>query len=242
MDDFKERYIGELTYQEVRSNKYTLRGLGLFLIAVAFIWLLTMIDFFEIDKNLITIAFVSSVILSIPAIYIYLKIDLSKPWIKYFLLSLVCIISAVIASFLSFHAVLVYVVPLLFAIQYRRNSTIYFVYGVNTITMLISSLVSFYYGICDLNILFQSQHVRDWYLDLIANGVFNIPFNENPIFIIIVFEVFPRSIILLVFSIIMHYTVISSNEDAYKIAQLTYLKEIDTKTNIWKWLYSIIQQ
>lgn len=233
MDDFKEKYRQELIFQEIKSNKHTLRGFLWFLLAVALIWLLTVTGFFEVDKRLITIAFISTLVLFIPPLSIYIKTDLAKPWIKYFFLALICIVCGVIVSFLSFHAVLLYVVPLLFAIQYRRRSTIWFVYAVNTATMLISSLISFYYGICDLNLLLESQHVRSWYLDIISENALNIPFNENPVFIIIVFEVFPRSIILFVFSVMMQYTVVSSNEDAYRIAQLTYLKETDTKTRVF---------
>lgn len=233
MEDFKEQYQQELIYQGIKSNKRTLKGFVWFLITVAFIWLLTVTDFFEVDKKLISIAFLSNVVLFIPAVSIHVKSDLSKAWIKYFLLSLICIVSGVIASFLSFHAVLAYVMPLLFATQYRRRSTIWFAYAVNTVTMLISSLVSFFYGLCDLNLLLQSQHVRSWYLEHMTEGVLNIPFNENPVFIIVVFEVFPRSIILLVFSIMMQYMVVSSNEDAYRIAQLTYLKGTDTKTKVF---------
>lgn len=144
MEDFKEQYQQELIYQEIKSNKRTLKGFCWFLITVAFIWLLTVTDFFEVDKKLISIAFLSNVVLFIPVVSIYVKSDLSKAWIKYFLLSLICIVSGVIASFLSFHAVLAYVMPLLFATQYRRRSTIWFAYAVNTVTMLISSLVSFF--------------------------------------------------------------------------------------------------
>lgn len=233
MEDFKEQYRRELIYQEIKSNKHTLKGFAWFLLAVVFIWLLTVTGFFEIDKMLITIALVSTFVLFLPPLYIYFKSDLSQPWMKFFFLSLICIVSGVIISFLSYHAVLLYVVPLLFAIQYRRRSTIWFVYAVNTVTMLISSLVSFYYGICDLNLLLESQHVRSWYLDIITESALNIPFNENPVFIIVVFEVFPRSIILLVFSILLQYTVVSSNEDAFRIAQLTYLKETDAKTKVF---------
>lgn len=233
MKDFQEQYRRELIYQEIKSNKRTLKGFIWFLASVAFIWLLTVTGFFEVDIKLITIAFVVTLVLFMPPFYIYLKGDLSKPWLKYVFLSLICVVSAVITSFLSFHAVLLYVVPLLFAIQYRRSGTIWFVYGVNTITMLISSLVSFYYGICDLNLLLESQHVRSWYLDIITETALNIPFNENPVFIIIVFEVFPRSIILFVYSVMMQYTIVSSNEDAFRIAQLTYLKETDTNTRVF---------
>lgn len=230
MEDFKEQYRKELLYQEIKSNRYTLKGFLWFIVGLAFVWLLTVIGFFQVNKNLVTIAFISTCVLFMPVLYIYLKGNLSEAWLKYFLLALICIASAVIITFLSYHAVLLYVVPLLLAIQYRRSSTIWFVYGVNTVTMLISSLASFDYGICDLNLLLESQHVRSWYMEIITDSALNIPFNENPIFIIIVFEVFPRSIILLIFSIMMQYAIVSRNEDALRIAQLTYLKETDTKT------------
>ena len=233
MNDIREQYEKELIYQEIKSNKHTLKGIAWFLAAAVLIWSLNIIGFFEVDQKLITIALVSTIVLFIPAMIFYFKGDLSKPWVKYLFLSLICIVSSVIITFMSYHAVLLYVIPLLFAIQYRRQSTIWFVYAVNTITMTISSLASFYYGICDLNILLQSQHVRDWYLNIITDGALNIPFNEDPVFVIIVFEVFPRSIIMLVFSIMMRYTVVSSNEDAYRIAQLTYMKETDTKTRVF---------
>ena len=163
MEDFKDQYEKELLYQEIKANKHTLKGFVWFLVGVVFVWLLTVTGFFEVDKKLISIALVATIVLFLPALYSFLKGDLSKPGLKYFYLTLICSVSAVIISFLSYHAVLLYVIPLLFAIQYRRRSTIWFVYGVNTVTMLISSLVSFYYGICDLNLLLQSQHVRSWY-------------------------------------------------------------------------------
>lgn len=233
MEDFKEQYRQELIYQEIKSNRHTVKGFVWFLIAVGVIWLFTVTGFFLVDKVHVTIAFAVTFILFIPVFAVYWKGDLSKPWLKYFFLTLICIVSAVIMSFLTFHAVLLCVIPLLFAIQYRRRSTIWFVYVVNTVTMLISSLIGFYYGLCDLNILLESNHARNWYMEMVAEGTWNFPFNENPLFIILVFEVFPRSIILFVFSIMMQYAAINGNEDAHRIAQLTYLKEMDTGTRVF---------
>ena len=71
MDDFKEQYLQELDYQEIKSNKHTLKGFCWFLLAVAFIWLLTVLGFFEVDKRLITIAFMANIVLFIPAVYIF---------------------------------------------------------------------------------------------------------------------------------------------------------------------------
>ncbi|MBR6637737.1 MAG: diguanylate cyclase [Lachnospiraceae bacterium] len=230
MDDFKSQYEQELKLQEINSNKHILKGFIWFLSALGLVWLLTITGFFDVNKYLVTIAFFATLIMFIPPLCIFFKGDLSNPKLKYYFLSLICVVSAVIISVLTVHAVLLYVIPLLYAIQYRKSRIIWFVYLINTFTMLISSIIGFYYGICDLNILLESQHVRAWYLELLADGSFKIPFNEKPLFIIVVFEVFPRSIILFVFSIMMHYTVSSSNRDAFKIAQLTYLKETDTRT------------
>ncbi|MGN0351809.1 MAG: GGDEF domain-containing protein [Roseburia sp.] len=233
MEDFKEQYRQELVYQEIKSNKHTLEGFMWFLAVIGVIWLLTMTGFFKVDKRLLTMAFVSAFILFLLPLYLYFKSDLSKAWYKYFFLALICVVSGVITSFLSFHAVLLYVAPLLFAIQYRKRSTIWFVYVVNLVTMTISSFISFYYGICDLNLFLESQHVRKWYMDIVAGGTLSLPVNDNLAFIILVFEILPRSMILLAFSIVMQYTVVSSNEDAFRIARLTYLKETDIKTGVF---------
>ena len=146
---------------------------------------------------------------------------------------MLCVVSAVIISVLSYHAVLLYVFPLLYAVQYRKKFVIWYAYTVNLITITLSSIFSFYYGICDLNILLQSQHVRNWYLDIITEDALHIPFNEDPMFVIIVFMIFPRSIILLVFTIMMQYNVIHNTQDAIRIAQLTHDKDTDTNTRVY---------
>ena len=74
MDNFMEQYQNELTYQEIRSNRYTIKGYCWFLMATAFMWLLTVTGFFEVDKRLITIAFLSNLVLFVPAIVVYCRV------------------------------------------------------------------------------------------------------------------------------------------------------------------------
>ncbi len=232
-DTFFSQYEQELALQEINSNKHTLKGFLWFMLTITIVWILNTIGFFEVDKNMVNIAYIVTLILFMPTFFILRTKDLSKPWIKYLLLTLLCLNCAVIISILSYHAVLLYVFPLLYAIQYRQNKIIWFVYSINLLTLLISPIISFYYGICDLNILLQSQHVRSWYLNVITEEALHIPFNEDPLFVIIVFMIFPRAIILLLFSIMMQYTVISNTKDALRIAQLTYYKDTDTTTHVF---------
>ena len=103
----------------------------------------------------------------------------------------------------------------------------------NDITMTISMLAGFYHGICDLNLLLGSNHTRNWYLQTMTGPYLQIPFNENPVFIIAVFEVLPRTLILLIFTIMLQYTIISSHNDALRIAELTYRKDMDARTKLY---------
>ena len=52
-------------------------------------------------------------------------------------------------------------------------------------------------------------------------------------FIIAVFEVLPRTLILLIFTIMLQYTIISSHNDALRIAELTYRKDMDARTKLY---------
>lgn len=62
MENLKENEK-ELRYQEIKSNKYTLKGFMWFLLFLCLVWLLTVIGFFEMNKRLSTIALVSTIIL-----------------------------------------------------------------------------------------------------------------------------------------------------------------------------------
>ncbi|MBQ9123970.1 MAG: GGDEF domain-containing protein [Lachnospiraceae bacterium] len=232
-EDYKNQYEQELIYQEIKSNGHTLRGILWFTVAVGFVWFLTAIHFFDVNFRLVSIAFGLTVLLFVPTLLFFQRGDLSQTWVKYFLLAMICIVSGIIISILTVHAVLLHVIPLLYAIQYRKRRVIWYAYAMNLISLFFSCIMGFYYGLCDMNILFASQHVRDWYMNHLENGTLNLSLNENHLFVIIVFEVFPRAIILLIFAILLQYSILSNNEDAVRIANLTYLKEMDIRTGLY---------
>jgi len=233
IEDFKTQYEHELIYQETNANKRTIKGFAWFLLAVGLVWVFTMLGIFEVDKTMTSVAFFANVFLYLGPFYLMLRGDLSKPWVKYYLLTFLCLTSAVIISILSYHAVLLYVFPLMYTIHYRKRSLLWFSYFMNFLTVTVSSVLSFYYGICDLNILLQSQHVRSWYMALAAEGPVHIPFNEDPLFVILFYMIFPRAVIVLVFTIMMHYTISNNTNEVYRIAQLTYLKDMDASTHVF---------
>lgn len=233
MENYQEQYNQELHQQEINSNLSTLKGYFWIVVTILVLWLLTLTRIFIVDAGIFTMAVGLSMVMGIPVLYIYKKVDLSKHWVKYVLLTLICVISAIFAAFLSFHAVLIYVLPLLLAVQYREKQTLWITYAVNDVTMTISMVAGFYHGICDLNVLLGSNHTRDWYLEQWAAGTMQFGIEPDPVFVILFYGALPRAVILLMFTAILRYISISSHEDAQRIADLTYRKETDLGTHVY---------
>ena len=233
MDNFNEQYRIELRNQEIKSNKRTLKSFLSFFIAMLVIWILTAVDIFDIDIRIISSAFSMATVLLVVPLVVFLRGNLSVPWVKYILIYVLCIMVGCITATLSVHAVMLYVIPLIFALQYRRKRMLWYAYIVNAFNMAMSCLISFYYGICDLNVLLQSNHTRGWYLSHYDGTALTIALNDNPVMVVLLFEAFPRCIILLIFTILLQYIIQSNGEDVKRIAELTYRKETDIRTRLF---------
>ncbi len=122
--------------------------------------------------------------------------------------------------------------PLLFAAHYRNRKVLWFTYIIDSISVLLSMILGFFYGICDLNLLFEGSHKREWYLSVVASGT-GYTFNSDPVFVLLVFGVLPRCMILLTIAFMLQDIVLRGREDEKRIAQLTYLKETDSGTKVF---------
>lgn len=233
MEHSERQYKQELHNQELKANQRTRMGLLWIFAGVFFFWMLTMLGIFVVQETSMTIAFILSAVICIYVWLLQYMSRLDAPWVKYALMTVVCVVVGILGTFLSFHAVFVYVLPLLFAIQYRDQAVLWFSYAVNGIAMLASMLLGFYYGLCDLNLLLASNHTREWYLEHLTGDMIPVAINANVNFVIVVYGFFPRMIILLIFVIMLRYTLISNYEDALRIADLTYRKETDVATKLF---------
>lgn len=233
MDVNKEQYKLEVIEQEKKANRRILAGFRYLSVVVVLTWFLTMAGFFLLDKAMISVTAVILLPMLLLPGYIGKRCSLANPWLKYFFLAIVCIASNAITTILTYHAVLVYILPLLFAIQCRQRRVLWITYALNTAAMAVSSLLGFFYGLCDLNILLQGNHSRGWYLENLVDGLVCLPLNEDVVFLVLVFEVFPRAMILLIFALMLQHTVIRSNDDAVRIAELTWRKETDINTGVY---------
>ena len=67
----------------------------------------------------------------------------------------------------------------------------------------------------------------------LADGFAKLPFSKMPVVVIIVYGILPQLLILFVFVMIIQHTIGSMREDAYRIAELTYRKEVDSATRLY---------
>lgn len=232
MTAFKEQYSKEIHNQEIKSNKRTLKGF-MWLFGLLFvIWLFTMEGLFVVDAHIMTMAFIITAAVCVPVAIIGIRNKLGAGWIKYYFLISICAVSGIVAALLSFHATFVYVLPLLFAIQYKNKKILWFTYILDIVVMAFSMLFGFYYGLCDLNVILASNHTREWYVENSVNGYLTMQMYENPVANILIYGEVPRAGILLVFTVMLKYTIMSCHDDEVRIAELTYRMDTDGLTGI----------
>ena len=224
MTNFGEHYNEELAQQEIEitrltSHKKTLREMvGAFIVLTA-VWGLAFGRFPTANAIVFSVTYAISAGFFIMSVILFFKADPSDERMKCFFVTGICIISAAMNLMFSYHMVLAYVLWLSYALE--------------VFLMPVSMIVGFYYGICDLNLLLQGNHTRTWYLSELADGFARIPFSKMPVVVIIVYRILPQLLILFVFVMIIQHTIGSMREDAYRIAELTYRKEVDSATRLY---------
>ncbi len=228
----KNTYSNPWEEIEARANEYSSKGLLAMVIVIIIVWALTATGFFVIDKSMMTKAALSG-ILGLLSLRALLGIfDNSKRWLKYVVLALICIICGIIVSVLSFHAVLLYAVPLFFATQYSKPHVIWYTYAINSVCVAVSSLAAFYYGFCDLNIFFVSMYDYNHFLEIMENDMC-LAMNPNPVFIILVYATIPRCLLLALFSYLLLQITAKSRAEASQLARAKMISETDFVTGVF---------
>lgn len=191
-------YLKDSDYQ---ANRFTLKAMGLFCILFGVIWILNILNIFIVDSSIMNAGFFGSIGISLCMYAVCLKLTLSNPRTKYFVVFfafLICIFANVT---LTYHATLVTLFPILLAVQYRNKKVIRFAYEIAGIGQIISVYGGYYFGLCNANMLLFTAHKSDFYLQQILNGAL-MPNNPGmPIELaLFVFFVVPQWFILIALS------------------------------------------
>lgn len=224
--ELKEKYLAE-------ANTAITFGFIIVTAVMVLMWLFTAVGAFTIDVTICSLCTLVTVAATLLVFWVDKKYGRDNAKVKYFYLTMVCILTGMIASLLTIHAHYLFVLPLLFAIQYRSKKTLWLTYAIDIVVMMVSTAIGFYHGICDLNILLAGNETYAYYEKLFSGDVISLKVSDSIAQTLWFYASFPRAVILLAFTIILLNVVMKIDEDTSAIIKLTQSSETDAKTGLY---------
>lgn len=218
---------------EASANRFNMKIQFITLGAMAVITILNLLDIFIIDDTLMFISLGLTIVCTLVTAMLFSFCDKSAKWVKYMLLTSIVIMLTAVGIALTYHVVFICVLPIICSVQYRSRGVIYYVFAISVVSIFITVMAGYFFGLCDANMLLLTTGTAEQYYDP-ATGIPNFKIiNQSPWTTLPVYYASPRIIIMFIFVILIRHIsdVISSN--AVKEATLRKLSETDTMTQLY---------
>lgn len=218
---------------DFQINKYTLKCLKIMLFAIVFLWLMNILQIFIVNMKLMSMAcFIVAGILIFTLIYGRI-VDLRKKWVKYILITLTTLAIVVLGVILTYHTLLLSVIPLLIATQYTDKKVLAYTFVLTLIGNFVIVMGGYFWGLCDANMLFLTIEPTSFYMDESGNNLNFDGINTNPWYTLLLYFVLPRCILhTLMLPIIQSISknIIKTEQHALNMKRLS---EIDEMTGLY---------
>ena len=218
---------------ESEANIFSLKCLIFAQIMHGVIWVLNILNIFIVDSDLMNRSFFGSCVVVVITIIICVITGMEKSWIKYLIMVALVTEITVINTNLTYHTVLLFVLPLLYSIQYCNRKLVYFSYILSVISIYVSAMAGYFYGLCDANMAAITIHpLADYCNELTGKLEFGYV-NDDPWLTLSLFYVLPRSLILLVLIPLTRNISDSIAKRAIREENLSRLSEEDKMTSLY---------
>ena len=220
MDESKSNYYDISAYidnRECIANKYVLKcfSVTVFIYTIAFV--LNVLNIFVVDQKIMKTGYVPAMIIYLILVLSLKGRDLSNVKIKYFLLLMVVVVHTIMCVSLTYHVVLVTLIPLLYATLYSSKRVIPYLYILTVISTIVTVYGGYYLGVCDANMALLTRGNLESY---IANGLFSlVNVNDNPMYTLALFFVVPRCLIYVAYAYVFNnlYRIVSGSIEKAKL-------------------------
>ncbi len=224
--------INYLKNGEYVSNQYALKSVTSSIVIITLIWVLTMLNIFMIDRTITTSCFVSCIVVYILGRIVCKVNDLSKPWIKYFILLWVVVIITIVTTFLTYHAALAYLLPIVYTSMYSSKKMMIYTYILTVCSIIFSVFAGYYLGICDANMTLLTGEPLSSYVG--EDGTFTLTRINNELWwTLTLFFVVPRSMICAAFTIVCSNIKKIINMNMQYAQKMENMAEIDGMTGLY---------
>ncbi|MBQ7925808.1 MAG: response regulator [Lachnospiraceae bacterium] len=179
--------------KEYIANNYVMNCFSVTMLVYAVAFILNILGIFVIDQSLMLQAFFPSLFIYVVVFVITRFVSLSATWVKYFILSSIVLVFTITGVFITYHVVLVSLLPFLYATLYSSKRIMSYVYVLTVFSTIIIVYGGYYMGLCDANmVLLTSGSVQNYVMD----GSFVLSqVNSNPLLNLMLFFVVPRCLI-----------------------------------------------
>lgn len=189
--------VSEQEELDYRVNKYTVKCLKITVVGMLLVWLADLLHIFIVNFQLLTLGMLTASAITFGAIVFAKFVDLHKYWVKYVLIFLTVLSITILGITLTYHTVLLSVLPLLLATQYSNKRMIIYTYILSIVSIYLIVMGGYWWGLCDANMLTLTTEQTRYYFDGAANAIhFSVP-DANPWIVLPLYYVVPRSLLLL---------------------------------------------
>lgn len=193
-DDEISIYIEDKEYM---ANKYVMKCFAVTMLVFFVCFLLNLMGIFIIKQSLMIKCCIPLFIVYSIMYIVSKNVSLSNKYMKYYILLSIVIAISIGEIFITYHVLLVTLLPFLYATLYSSKKVIRYVFVLKVISTIIVVYTGYYFGLCDANmVLLTTNNMSDY----VVNGQFVLTeINSNPIVNLFIFFIMPRCFIYLAY-------------------------------------------
>ena len=212
--------------REYIANTYVLRCFSVTMSIYAIAYILNLLNIFVIDQQVMLMGFIPCVAIYVTMQMISKRISLSGEYAKYFILFSIIAVYTIMGVSITYHVVLIPILPFLYATLYSSKKLMRYVYSLTVVSTFIIVYGGYYLGLCDANMtLLTTEKLQNY----VQNGQFNLTqVNQNPYVSLALFFVLPRCLIYIAFMFVCSsiFNIVSGSIEKAKLtAELEVAKE-----------------
>lgn len=170
------------------------------MIVLGLILVLNEVNIFVVDRLVVQTCVSSCFIVYCLTMLIVAFSDLSKVGMKYFILLCEIIMITIVTTFLTYHALLAYAIPIISSSMYSSKRVTCYTYTLLAVSTCISVFGGYHLGICDANMVLLTSEPLSNYLTA-TNEFHHTKVNDDIFYTLSLFYVVPRCLILLALTI-----------------------------------------
>ncbi len=175
------------------ANQYVMKCFFVTMVCYVVSFILNILEIFVVNKVVMANGFFPSLIIYLIIYIMTKKVSLSNEKVKYFIISGIIVVYTIMGVTITYHVVLVSLLPFLFGTLYSSKNIMRYIYALTVISTLVIVYGGYYWGLCDANMVLLTT---DRMMDYVANNQFlRTAVNPNPSYTLLLFFVIPRCLI-----------------------------------------------